>query len=88
MEPDNDIQHFLFIYDREKDKHISIEEYGDNIDGAVTAYRAAELLYADQPWVDIVLIGSDSLETIRTTHSTYFEGKTRASIARLIVQSF
>lgn len=87
MKSDSAIKHFLFIYDRKRDRSISIDDYGENVDGAVDAYRAAEIIHADHPWIDIVLIGSDSLETIKKTHSTYFEGQSRKSIAQSIMQA-
>ena len=68
------IQHFLLIYDRRKDRLMSHESFGENVDAAVTAYRAAEIEYQDRSEMDIVLVGSDSLETVRITHSTYFTG--------------
>lgn len=87
MKLDSTIKHFLFIYDRKQDRSISVDEFGEDVDEAVIAYRAAEILYANEPWIDIVLIGSNSLQTIRKTHSTYFEGQSRARIARSIKQS-
>lgn len=87
MEALSPVKHFLFIYDRKQDRSISIDPYGENVDDAVDAYRTAEILHAEEPWIDIVLIGSDSLATIKKTHSTYFEGQSRVSIARSIAQS-
>lgn len=68
------IQHFLLIYDRREDRLMSHESFGENVDAAVTAYRAAEIEYQDRSEMDIVLVGSDSPETVRITHSTYFTG--------------
>lgn len=68
------IQHFLLIYDRCEDRLMSHESFGENVDAAMTAYRAAEIEYWGRSEMDIVLVGSDSLETVRITHSTYFTG--------------
>ena len=68
------IQHFLLIYDRRKDRLMSHESFGEDVDAAMTAYRAAEIEYQDRSEMDIVLVGSDSPETVRITHSTYFTG--------------
>ena len=68
------IQYFLLIYDRRRDELMSHEPFGTAADAATTAYRAAEIEYHDRPEVDIVLVGSDSLETVKVTHSTYFSG--------------
>ena len=56
---------------------MSHEPFGADADAATTAYRAAEIEYHDRPEVDIVLVGSDSLETVKVTHSTYFSGAAR-----------
>ena len=74
------IQYFLLIYDRHRDELMSHEPFGADADAATTAYRAAEIEYHDRPEVDIVLVGSDSLETVKVTHSTYFS----AAAARLL----
>ena len=77
------IQHFLLIYDRRKDQLMSHESFGEDADAAMTAYRAAEIEYRDRPEMDIVLIGSDSLETVRITHSTYFTGAAARVLQRV-----
>lgn len=81
------VKHFLFTYDRKRDHLISVKEYGQDIDSAMVAYQAAEILHHDEPWIDIVLIGSDSLESIKKTHSTYFDGESKYSILRSLAQS-
>jgi len=42
--------------------------------------RTVPLRSQDRPEMDIVLVGAESLETIKVTHSTYFTG----SAARLL----
>ena len=74
------IQQFLLIYDRKRDELLSHESFGDDAVAATTAYRAAEIEYQNHPEMDIVLVGAESLETIKVTHSTYFTG----SAARLL----
>lgn len=64
------IEYFLLIYDRHRDELMSHKSFG----AAAPAYRAAEIEYHDRPEMDIVLVGSDSLETVKVTHSTYFSG--------------
>ncbi|TFH53327.1 hypothetical protein E4J66_04280 [Actinomyces viscosus] len=68
------IQQFLLVYDRKRDELLSHESFGADITAAATAYRAAEIEYQDRPEMDIVLVGADSLETVKVTHSTYFSG--------------
>lgn len=60
------ILQFLFIYDREHD-HVEMTEFGDDSERALDAYAEAERKYCDHNYFDIVLIGSDSLESVRQT---------------------
>ena len=62
---------------------MSHESFGEDADAAMTAYRAAEIEYRDRPEMDIVLIGSDSLDTVKITHSTYFTGAAARVLQRV-----
>jgi hypothetical protein len=42
-------------------------------EAALSAYAAAEETYRESEWMQIVLIGSDSIDTVRVTHANYFE---------------
>lgn len=68
------IQHFLLVFDHDKGQLVDTVEFGEDSDAAVVAYAERERLYQDSPRVEIVLIGSDSLETVRATHANYFDG--------------
>lgn len=68
-----DIKEFLLIYDREQAKLIDTLEFGIDRSAALTAYAEYEQKFAADPNVEVVLIGSDSLDTIRATHPNYFE---------------
>ena len=45
----------------------------------VAAYAEQEAQYADQKLIEIVLVGSDSIETVKLTHANYFEGSLNTS---------
>jgi hypothetical protein len=64
--------HFLLVYDHKVEQLKSQERFADS-DLAVQAYFAMEQNYKNEPLVEIVLVGSDSEETIRLTHANYFE---------------
>ena len=73
------LRHFLIVFDIEREELISGKEYA-NADEATRAYAEAEQRHdAEQrkhggEWaLEIVLIGADSLETVRRSHSNYFE---------------
>lgn len=78
------IQQFLLIYDRKNDKLVEQKSFGADVGAATIAYRAAEQMYHDRPEMDIVLIGSDSIETVKRTHSTYFTGFTSKDLNDLM----
>jgi hypothetical protein len=63
----NDIRHFLVVYDLAVGE-ASVREFGTDYDTALAAYAEAERDFSNRDVYDIVLIGSDSLETIKRTH--------------------
>jgi len=74
MNENQGIQHFLLVFDHERGELVRTEEFGEDSESAVAAYARTEEEYRDQPRIEIVLIGSDSLETVRLTHGNYFDG--------------
>lgn len=79
------IKHFLLIYDHEIGKLLDVLEYGSDSDAALKRYGELEAEHRDEPKMDIVLVGSDSLETIKVTHRNYFsEGQSLADIERFL----
>lgn len=66
------IQHFLIVYDI-ANGHAETEPFGSDYDAAVAAYNASEHKHRDDDDVEVVLLGSDSFETLERTHSSYFE---------------
>lgn len=80
----NGMKQFLLAYDHGQDRMIVQREFGEDLEAAMSAYTALEREHRDSALVDIVLVGSDSIETVRVTHSNYFDGMARASIERLL----
>jgi hypothetical protein len=70
MSPD-EIKHFLVSYDLATGK-TGVESFDTDYNAAQTAYAEAEQANADDEKLDIVLLSADSLETIKQTHSSYF----------------
>ena len=68
------IQHFLLVFDHEEGKLVELQEFGTDGDAAVAAYAAKEEELSGQSRTEIVLIGSDSLQTVELTHANYFDG--------------
>jgi hypothetical protein len=66
----DEIRHFLVIYDVRAGK-ATVTEFED-YDDAVAAYEKIEKSNLGRDDLDIVLLGADSLDTIKRTHSSYF----------------
>jgi hypothetical protein len=73
------INHFLLVFDHQKGRLIETHEFGTDSKAAVVAYAAKERELKDQRLIEIVLVGSDSLETVKLTHANYFDGSVAIS---------
>lgn len=68
------IQHFILVFDRSTGRQVEVRSFGKDSAKAVAKYEELEEEFRDNAAMDIVLVGSDSLDTIKVTHSTYFDG--------------
>jgi hypothetical protein len=66
-----DIQHFLIVYDIPSGK-AQVRDFGTDYEAALGAYAEIEGEMRERDDLDIVLVGADSLETVKRTHSSYF----------------
>ena len=66
------VQHFLVIYNIPHGK-ADICSFGTNYDEALAAYNEAESAHRRDDDIEVVLLGSDSIDTLERTHSSYFE---------------
>ena len=73
------IRQFLLVFDHEHDRLIEEIDFGSDTTKAVEAYASKEREYRSNNRVEIVLMGSDSIETVRLTHGNYFDGSGTAS---------
>jgi hypothetical protein len=71
MSSADDIKHFLVTRDVTR-RETTIVEFGTDYEVAQHAYQEAEQKAWGRQDLDIVLLSSDSLETIKRTHSSYF----------------
>jgi hypothetical protein len=67
----SEIRQFLLIMDV-REGLTEVRDLGTDYPAAVAAYEAAEAEHRGDSNYDIVLVGSDSLETVKLTHGTYF----------------
>jgi hypothetical protein len=73
------IHHFLLVFDHDKGRLVETQEFGTDSKAAVAAYAVKERELHGQRWIEIVLIGSDSLDTVKLTHANYFDGSVTLS---------
>lgn len=71
--------YYLLVYEPATSK-LQVDDLGSDETAAAMEYTKREHLYRDRPDVEVVLVGADSLETIKKTHSHYFA----ASVASLL----
>jgi hypothetical protein len=69
---DADIRHYLIVYDIPSSQ-AKVRDFGTDYDAALEAYAEIEGEMRGREDLDIVLVGADSLETVKRTHSSYFD---------------
>jgi hypothetical protein len=65
-------RHYLLVFDREQQQLLDLIDFGEDSESAVAAYAPKEREYAGNPRIEVVLLGSDSIETLKVTHGNYF----------------
>lgn len=66
------LEHFILVYDHADERLREEIPFGSDSDSAVAAYMELEEQYRNDKGIEIVLIGSDSFDTIKRTHANYF----------------
>lgn len=68
--------HFLLAYDHKRGELVGEpRQFTDPVEAA-RAYADLEQVHRSDRHLEIVLVGSDSLETIKVTHGNYFGADT------------
>ena len=78
------MRHFPLIYDMQTSRFKDQREFDDSSE-ATAAYEAAERSHLLDGHVQIVLVASDSLETVKVTHGNFFEGTDFDEVFRSIL---
>ncbi|MEY8015260.1 hypothetical protein [Mycobacterium servetii] len=74
------LKHFLLVFDHNRAELVDLKEFGTDAKGAMAEYARLERTHmAAADSIEIVLIGSDSLETVKVTHANYFDGTVAVS---------
>jgi hypothetical protein len=74
--------HFLLVYDLRQHRLIDVMEFRDAKE-ATAAYGRAELAHLDDRDTETVLVGSDSLETVKKTHGHYSSADAQITLPEL-----
>jgi len=75
----NKLKHFLLVFNHDEERLAELIEFEHDSEAALTAYAAKEREWRDKPRCEVVLIGSDSLDTVKLTHANYFDGSVAVS---------
>lgn len=71
------IRNFLLVFDRERNALIGQFDFGSDVESATLEYSRLENKYCGNRAIDAVMVGSDSIETVKITHANYFDGESR-----------
>lgn len=83
MSTADDIEHFLVTRDVLRRK-TSVVELGSDYEVAQWTYQEAEKEVFGRRDLDVVLLSADSPETIKRTHSSYFELRSLGEVLRAL----
>jgi hypothetical protein len=78
-------QYFILVYDLAM-RHVDVHAYGDDVEEANRAYSILEDEHAGGKY-EVVLVGADSIETIKRTHSPYFSTGTATEVVEAFIAS-
>ncbi|MCZ2850007.1 hypothetical protein [Modestobacter sp. VKM Ac-2978] len=78
--------HVLLVYSYAEGKLMSQQEFSDRRQ-ATEAYNAAEEAFREKSGYEIVLVGSDSIQTIMQTHGHYFMRSDERLFSELLTSS-
>jgi hypothetical protein len=67
------MKQFLLVFDRLEARLLSCRSYDERA-AALRARFAAERMHADNPNVEVVVLGAESDEALKRTHARYFIG--------------
>ena len=80
----NATKYFIIVFDRVEGRQVSLDELA-SMEEATEKYRQLEREFMDdriESSYDVVLVGSDSLDSVKVTHASYF-GHERADMSNL-----
>jgi len=77
---DKPLKDFLLVLDHNRAELVRHEDFGTDSQRGMRKYARLEREHIGKAdGIEIVLIGSDSLETVKVTHANYFDGTAAVS---------
>jgi hypothetical protein len=74
------LKHFLLVFDHNRAELCRCDDFDTDVKSAMAEYARLEREHVGKTdGIEIVLIGSDSLETVKVTHANYFDGSVAVS---------
>lgn len=64
-------QLFLFVRNR-RDGYLDVTKLASDSTAAAEISGEAERYFSQEPWMDVILLGADSMEKLRSTHANWF----------------
>lgn len=80
------MRHFLLIYDVDQERLVAPPRGCRRASDALAAYAAAEEKYRNDPAMQVVLVASDSIETVMVTHGNFFRKDSYQDLVRDLLQ--
>lgn len=78
------MKRFVIVFDRPRGDILELLEFSESErDAALKELFDREALYETRSDVEVVMLGSDSLDTVKRTHARYFKGEIQRRIAAL-----
>lgn len=77
------LRYFLLVFDPSNGRSAEVRTF-EETDDALDAYRDTEHRFRGQQGIQVVLIGADSLETVKKTHSNYFGDESLRAMSKRI----
>lgn len=74
------VKNFILVYNHASQELEETYSFEDNTLAATRKYGELEEKYRGHTEMDIVLVGSDSIETVKITHANYFTGQAQRRV--------
>lgn len=82
------MRHFLLLYNVERGELTTPPREFRKADEAMRAYAEAEQAHRDDATMQVVLVASDSIETVKVTHGNFFRMSTFEEVVREATAEF